>query len=664
MANVSGVGEAASSSGVERAEWRRLIALGALTGDLTASGLAQLGRVPLTDAEAALAAAVSAGHLLDGVLDAGSADRVLGWALDGLDPGDVSELFDAAARRLLMDGPARLVELLSHARSIRTNIPFTGLVEIADRSAETSLSTSDYDAARRLLELAIDLAVDDTPVALARRWINLSVALEGLGEVHSARRAAARGFDFAELANDIRLTTDAAITYALPVDWYAGDTTAGALLQRAERLAITDGQRVALSAARAVVEMRIPISVHDGQQFAWATRASVAQPLAEWALSRSDDCSERDRALALLAWRTTHRAPQHLIRRRDVAAEAVDLTQRLRLPARQVEAAVMLAVDSLESADRPQFDRAVSIARWVAERDGNPRLQALAFALSAGAAHLDGDLGRAIELRERAYANGSIADASSTMGADLVLMAQEVMARNDLDEVRSILLPADHPAMMQPIARFTVALGHARLGEHAIAEQYLRWGLARLDEESSLLLCAVLATQVAILLDVSDAHRQLVELLDPWADRVAVDSNGWWCGGPVSLALAELHHVLGDIDAASRRLSQAERMRRDIADGRSRDRVESLRERLDAVGAVSDGRPTPGIGSADGDEALTDRETAVLRLLADGATNVQIAEKLFFSEATVKRDTMAIYRKLGVKGRAHATAVARERRMI
>ena len=51
---------------------------------------------------------------------------------------------------------------------------------------------------------------------------------------------------------------------------------------------------------------------------------------------------------------------------------------------------------------------------------------------------------------------------------------------------------------------------------------------------------------------------------------------------------------------------------------------------------------------------LSDREREVLTLIASGATNREIAERLFLSPHTVKEHASAVYRKLGVKNRAEA----------
>ena len=58
---------------------------------------------------------------------------------------------------------------------------------------------------------------------------------------------------------------------------------------------------------------------------------------------------------------------------------------------------------------------------------------------------------------------------------------------------------------------------------------------------------------------------------------------------------------------------------------------------------------------------LSDRERGVLDLVASGATNREIAGRLFLSVHTVKEHTSALYRKLNVRNRTEA--VKRAQRM-
>jgi LuxR family maltose regulon positive regulatory protein len=59
-------------------------------------------------------------------------------------------------------------------------------------------------------------------------------------------------------------------------------------------------------------------------------------------------------------------------------------------------------------------------------------------------------------------------------------------------------------------------------------------------------------------------------------------------------------------------------------------------------------------------EPLSERELEVLRLLAEGLSNPEIASRLYLSTNTVKVHTRNIYGKLGVHNRTQAVVQAKE----
>jgi two-component system, NarL family, response regulator len=63
-------------------------------------------------------------------------------------------------------------------------------------------------------------------------------------------------------------------------------------------------------------------------------------------------------------------------------------------------------------------------------------------------------------------------------------------------------------------------------------------------------------------------------------------------------------------------------------------------------------------------ERLSEREREVLRLVASGQSNKQIAAKLRISERTAKFHVTAILNKLGAENRAQAVAIAAEKRLL
>jgi DNA-binding NarL/FixJ family response regulator len=61
---------------------------------------------------------------------------------------------------------------------------------------------------------------------------------------------------------------------------------------------------------------------------------------------------------------------------------------------------------------------------------------------------------------------------------------------------------------------------------------------------------------------------------------------------------------------------------------------------------------------------LTAREVEVLRLVAKGLTDAQIAERLTLSVRTVQAHLRSVYAKLGVNTRSAATRAALERGLV
>ena len=73
---------------------------------------------------------------------------------------------------------------------------------------------------------------------------------------------------------------------------------------------------------------------------------------------------------------------------------------------------------------------------------------------------------------------------------------------------------------------------------------------------------------------------------------------------------------------------------------------------------------TPASTPAIYPDSLTTREVEVLRLVAQGLSNAEIAEQLVISLLTVKAHMRSLYNKLGIGSRSAATRYAMEHHLV
>ncbi|MGW0393084.1 helix-turn-helix transcriptional regulator [Streptomyces sp. NPDC003042] len=138
--------------------------------------------------------------------------------------------------------------------------------------------------------------------------------------------------------------------------------------------------------------------------------------------------------------------------------------------------------------------------------------------------------------------------------------------------------------------------------------------------------------------------------------------------------LARVHHRLaeallasgGDRESAAALLRGAHATADRLGSRRLREDLALLAQRARLPLTADDTRPAPPAPDTDPVEALglTSRERDVLRLVATGSTNRQIAEELFISPKTASVHVSNILAKLGVAGRGEAAAVAHRLRLF
>lgn len=239
-----------------------------------------------------------------------------------------------------------------------------------------------------------------------------------------------------------------------------------------------------------------------------------------------------------------------------------------------------------------------------------------------------------------------------------------------------------------PAFRSLLALCHVEAGEREQAAEILRTDAAEgfrivpvdLGWPTAMVTYAHVAAEVGD----ADSARILRDLLAGLSGQVAYTGMSVW--GPVDWALGRLAAVLGRTEEARRLLGgvaqQAARDGSRLWQARALlslaaelpgelERTPSLALRAAEAAALAGAgeierrarlltgtepaRDAVGADALD-ESALTPRQADVMRLVARGLTNPQIAEQLGISPATVKRHLEAVYDRLGARTRAEAVA--------
>lgn len=209
------------------------------------------------------------------------------------------------------------------------------------------------------------------------------------------------------------------------------------------------------------------------------------------------------------------------------------------------------------------------------------------------------------------------------------------IAQGDAARLRQWLrqepLPPTGSAFWDDIARLTRARACLATGDLASADHF-----AGMVAESSAYVCRANAMVLNSLIAAADGRPQQAVRLAAEALELTVHQNRagpWLETGPAAVPLLE--QALG----------------RDVLSPTAAAFAATLLARIREL--------TPARVTGP-DHALSDREVAVLRLVAAGHSNQQIAKALFLAVGTVKKHTHNIYGKLGVSNRTAAVNAARE----
>jgi len=257
-----------------------------------------------------------------------------------------------------------------------------------------------------------------------------------------------------------------------------------------------------------------------------------------------------------------------------------------------------------------------------------------------------GDIRRRLGDLERA--DEAFARAEELAGQPCAGLALLRLAQGRITQAREIIGRCHDEAAL-PLARTRVLPLFAQI---AIADGDIDAAVAAVVELEDI----ATTFGIAMLLASARATRGRLELAlgDAAAARVALqDALARWQELDVPYEVATTRTLLGqsyresgDDSAAASSFAAAEAL-------------------FDQIGARLDASQTRGLTGRRGLPAgLTEREAEVLRLIAAGSTNKDIAAALFLSEKTVSRHLSNIFTKLGVSSRSAATAFAFEHQLV
>ncbi len=258
------------------------------------------------------------------------------------------------------------------------------------------------------------------------------------------------------------------------------------------------------------------------------------------------------------------------------------------------------------------------------------------------AVYVQGELHRlrgALGAAERAYREASRCGREPQPGLALLRLAQGDQGaaaagiRRALDEARE---RPQRTRLLPAAVEIALAVGDVDAARDACAELEQVAG----SRESDMLDAIAAHARGTLDLAGGDAGAALVALRSAARAWQALDAP--YEAARSRALVAQACRALGDDDAAAFELEAARGVFAGLGAAPDLARVESL-----ARPAVSAG---PG--------GLTPRELEVLRLVADGRSNREIAAELVVSEHTVARHLQNIFAKLGVSSRTAASAFA------
>ena len=513
---------------------------------------------------------------------------------------------------------------------------------VSDEDAANA-ARSAADSADRLLAWEDAAAWWRTAIELTRRRDYLDTSLELrlgrslllAGQVEEARAHFEAAADEAARTGDGTTLAMSALAAGDTVAEVAADHRLVALLDRALRHPdIPAGPRARLTARRAIGTYWQP----GGQEESRRVSAAAVE-LAE----RAGDTEAL--GAALIARQFTLRGPGMLAERLSAGLAVLDIASRVGDQDLRFRAHQWLVPDRFQAGALDLVAADVEQMAVIAEARRSP-LQRWWVLIYRGL--LTGFAGRDAEAEKLAHDAASLGRRLGLPAADAYRIGQLsriYWASGRLAELERDIAEAIPRFPGLVTLRCTLALADAAAGRAADAtrgiEALADGRFAALPRDSLYLASLAILAEAAVTCHATDAARLILAELTPYASRNLIQGVpvGW---GAAAWYIARLEWLLGRRGEAARSAATARRLHRQWGAAGLGDPVASLRHRAAAV-------------------QLSPRESEVVKLLASGQANAEIAVALGVSVHTIERHVANIFTKIDARNRAEATAWAHRR---
>ena len=587
-----------------------------------------------------------------------------------------------------------LATLAHHFNAALPSGPGAKAVDYATRAGEQARAGLAYEEAVGWFRVALNALTQTAPLDASRQCrlgIALASAQAKSGQPTEALAALNAVASQAEMLGASGDLMRAAIEFE-EVAWRLGLPSAGAVQLLQEALRLTDpGDDIG--------QARLRSSLVRGLVFAGlADQAAILHEETLALARRTGDAETIEGALRTGFWLPWDAA--QLDARLEMAQQAMALARRGGNRERLLDAAVFRLHVLMAAGDIVGFSSDLEAFTRLADDVHQPFHRYHATVMRAAQALYLGRFDEADELARDALAMGKRMPGMDASGAYGMQMFSAVQARGQLASLAPKLehfvrtTPTD--AMRRPALILVQAelgrLEDARAGLEQLAAQHFR----DVPRDSLWLACLAYLAQACVLTRDEMRADALYKLIAPWVGRNLIAGSMIVCCGPADRYLGMLSALRKRWDTAARHFETAIEMSKRqgatpwlahaqhdyaamlLERGLERDdqpvralatsalklaqslRMQQLKDSAERLVRTLDSRTSapahPG--------GLSHREAQVLRLLAAGKSNQEIASAIFRSPSTVASHVRNILAKLGAANRTEAAVLASRNKLL